>query len=330
MRRSRPTDTPVVPYERAIDEIDPPAWDRFVVASRGSFLGSWRVIRAEGLLAPLRVFELYAAGPSPRLKIGQCALAITHGGARFLDRLQLLPLHDGLWLPALQRVLERCGAARYTYGSPWNAEPRCLDALRAAVPGARVTDAATGIDAVSFPAWRDFAAYRRAVSENIRRDYKKAAAAAPTVVVRRGIAACRDIAGLVGLRRQVMRRNQEPFSVVIDAPLHALKLLCMGDDAFIATVRAGGRPEAAFFGVEFGERVYYVSGGTRDRSDGFGSYLFLTLLERWFAESPRGALYLGVTEPGLVPETYTLGNLLYRRKLRAASIPATAFTLDLA
>jgi hypothetical protein len=30
-----------------------------------------------------------------------------------------------------------------------------------------------------------------------------------------------------------------------------------------------------------------------------------------------------------VPETYTLGNLLYRRKLRAASIPATAFILDI-
>jgi hypothetical protein len=329
MRRSLPTDTPVVAYERTIDEIDSAAWDRFVVASGGSFLGSWRVIRAEGLLAPLRIFELYAAGPSPRLKIGQCALAITHDGARFLDRLQILPSHEGLWLAALQRVIERCGASHVTYGSPWNAEHRCLAALRAGWPGARATNAATGIDAVDFPAWRDFAAYRRAVSENIRRDYKKAAALSPAIVVRRGVSACRDIAGLVGLRRQVMRRNQEPFSTVIDAPLHALKLLCMRDDAFIATVRAGGYPEAAFFGVEFGGRLYYVSGGTRDRSDGFGSYLFLTLIEQWFAAYPRGALYLGVTEPGLVPETYTLGNLLYRRKLRAASIPATAFTLDL-
>ena len=32
---------------------------------------------------------------------------------------------------------------------------------------------------IDFAAWPDFAAYRRAVSENLRRDYRKAAAAAP-------------------------------------------------------------------------------------------------------------------------------------------------------
>jgi hypothetical protein len=327
MRRSLPTDTPLVLYERTIDEVDPAAWDRFAVASGGSFLGSWRVIRAEGLLAPLRIFELYDAAP-PHGKIGQCAVAISYDRIRFLDRLHLLPAHDTVWVAGLQRIVDRCGAALYTYGSPWNAECRCLGALTAAFPTARVTDAATGIDAVNFTRWADFAAYRRAISENTRRDYKKALLASPTLAIRRGVSACRDIAGLVDLRRQVMRRNQEPFSTLVDAPLHALKLLCMGEDAFIATVRAGGRSQAAFFGVQFGDRVCYVSGGTRDRSEGFGSYLFLTLIEQWFAAHPYGALYLGVTEPGLEPETYSRGNLLYRRKLRAVSIPATAFTLD--
>jgi hypothetical protein len=328
MRRSLPTDTPLVLYERAIDEIDPAAWDRFALACGGSFLSAWRVIRAEGLIASLRVFELYASGPAPGLKIGQCALAVTHDRTRFLDRLHLLPTHDGLWAASLQRIFERCGAGRYTYGSRWNAERRCLDALSGVLPSARIGDASTGIDTVDFAAFPTFAAYRRAISENIRRDYKKAAAAAPTVVIRRGASACRDIVDLVDLRREVMRRNQEPFSRLIDAPLHALKLLCMGDGAFIATVRAGGRAEAAFFGVQFGERVAYVSGGTRDHCEGFGSYLFLYLIERWFAQHPRGKLDLGITEPGLVPATYSRGNLLYRRKLRAASIPNTAFTLD--
>jgi hypothetical protein len=329
MRRSLPTDAPVVLYERTIDEVDPLEWDRFVVASGGSFLGSWRVIRAEGLLTPLRIFELYDATSRPRGKIGQCAVAVSFGRVRFLDRLHLLPAHEGAWAASLQRIVDRCGRSFYTYGSPWNAEGRCLSSLRAAFPGARVTDAATGIDAVNFARWADFAAYRRAISENIRRDYKKAALASPSLTIRRGVSACRDIAGLVGLRRQVMRRSEEPFSTLIDAPLHALKLLCMGNDALIATVRAGGRSEAAFFGVRFGGRICYISGGTRDRCDGFGSYLFLSLIERWFAEHPGGALYLGVTERALVPDPYTYGNLLYRRKLRAASIPATAFTLEI-
>ena len=114
---------------------------------------------------------------------------------------------------------------------------------------------------------------------------------------------CRDVPALVGLRRQVMRRNEEPFSRVVDAPVHALKLLCLGDDGFVSVVEANGRAQAAFFGVRFGSGFYYVSGGTSDKCEGFGSYLFLTLIERWFAEQPRGKLYLGVTEPGYVPET---------------------------
>lgn len=329
MRRSLSTDTPVVLYERTIDEIDPSAWDRFVVACGGSFLGAWRVIRAEGLIAALRIFEMYSAGPSPRVKIGQCAVAVTHDRVRFLDRLHLLPSHDALWLLAFERIVERCPAVFYTYGSPWNAERRDLVALREAYPTVRSCDASFGIDTVAFDAYPDFAAYRRTISENIRRDYKKAATADPTVIIRRGLSACRDIVDLVGLRRQVMRRNQEPFSSLIDGPLHALKLLCLGEGAFIATVRAAGRAEAAFFGVEFGGRIAYVSGGTRDRSEGFGSYLFLSLIERWFAANPHGRLDLGVTEPGLVPETYTRGNLLYRRKLRASSVPTTAFVLKM-
>ena len=60
---------------------------------------------------------------------------------------------------------------------------------------------------------------------------------------------------------------------------------------------------------------------------GFGSCLFLTLIERWFAEQPRGKLYLGITEPGYVPEAYERGNLLYAASC-AVSVPGTAFTLD--
>ena len=116
--------------------------------------------------------------------------------------------------------------------------------------------------------------------------------------------------------------------MIVDAPLQAVKLLCMGQDAFIATVMAHRRRHAAFFGVHFGDGICYLGGGTEDKSEGFGSFLFLTLIEQWFAQHPQGTLYLGERLPGLDPQTYTHGNLLYRRKLRATSVEATAFTLD--
>jgi hypothetical protein len=319
-------DASIVLHERAIGTIDPADWDRFAVASGGSFLGSWKVIRAERIRFTVRVFE-FLTKATPPAKLGQCAVAIAGRNVRFLDRIHLLPAYASAWEHCLSDVMARCGARHCAYGSTWNHEARCVAATGTAHPLGRVTDDGLRLDCVDFEKWSDFAAYRRAVSENLRRDYRKAAAAAPILTTRRGVDACRDVPALVGLRRQVMRRNNEPFSSVVDAPVHALKLMCLGDDAFISLVEANGRPQAAFFGVRFGSAFYYVSGGTADKCEGFGSYLLLTLIEGWFAEQPRGKLYLGVTEPGYAPETYTRGNLLYRRKLRAVSVPGTSFTL---
>jgi hypothetical protein len=326
MRSSFDPDAPVALHERSIGTIDPGDWDRFVLACGGSFLGSWKVIRAERLRHTVRVFEFFRAAEPAPLKVGQCAVAISGRQVRFLDRLHMLPRHCDLWAPAVQEVVARCGHATYLYGSPWNHEQRSA-AAGAMLPPGRLVDDAFRLDAVAFAAWPGFAAYRRDVSENIRRDYKKAAVAAPAVVIRRGAAALRDLPGLVRLRRQVMRRKGERFSMMVDAPLQALKLLCMGEDAFIATVVAQGRRHAAFFGVEFGDGIYYLAGGTKDKSEGFGSFLFLTLIEQWFARHPQGTLYLGEQTPGVDPQTYTYGNLLYRRKLRASSVEGTAFTL---
>jgi len=325
--RASDADASIVLHERAIGAIDPVEWDRFAAASDGSFLGSWSVIRAERIRHTVRVFE-FQSRVAPPAKIGQCAVAIAGRNVRFLDRIHLLPAHASAWEQCLSEVIARCDARYCTYGSTWNHESRCVAGMGAAFPPRRVTDGGLRLDCIDFESWRDFAAYRRAVSENLRRDYRKAAAAAPILTTRRGVDACRDVPALVGLRRQVMRRNNEPFLSLVDAPVHALKLMCLGDDAFISLVEANGHAQAAFFGVRFGSAFYYVSGGTADKCEGFGSYLFLTLIEQWFTEQPRGKLYLGVTEPGYEPATYMRGNLLYRRKLRAVSVPGTAFTLD--
>ena len=317
---------PLVLRELGLGAIDPADWDRFVIASGGSFLGSFKVIRAERLLRRVRVFELQVASPTGAQTIGRCAVAVSGGRVRFLDRLHLLPAHEDRWAEALGQVLAWCGAESCVYGSAWNHERRCPAAAHI-LPESRLVDRPLRVDTVAFGEWRDFEAYRRGVSENIRRDYKKAAAERPVVVMRQGLAACRDVARLVRLRGQVLRRNGERFSGALDGPRHLLKLLCMGDDAFIATVEALGHRQAAFFGVRFGEGIYYLGGGTEDRSHGFGSYLFLTLIERWFAEHPLGRLYLGSEPFDIDAGSYTQGNLLYRRKLRAGWVPGTAFTL---
>ena len=319
---------PFVLREHAPGAIDAADWDRFVVACGGSFLGSAKVIRAERFLHRVRVFEVQVASSAGVETIGRCAVAVAGRRARFLDRLHLLPRYTDRWAEAVQQILACCGAGSFVYGSAWNHERRSAAEVAHIIPGSRLVDRPLRIDGVDFSAWRDFADYRRSVSENLRRDYRKAAAAGPVVVVRHGLGACRDVARLVGLRAQVLRRNGEPFSSVADARRHVLKLLCMGDDAFIATVEAFGRRQAAFFGVRFGGAIYYLGGGTEDRSHGFGSYLFLTLIERWFAECPNGTLHLGSEPADIDAGSYTQGNLLYRRKLRAGWVPGTSFCVQ--
>ena len=77
--------------------VDGAAWDRFVVESHGSFLGSWKVIRAESVLRTVRVFELVSPSPAGPLTIGRCAIAVANRRIRFLDRLHLLPAFAGGW-----------------------------------------------------------------------------------------------------------------------------------------------------------------------------------------------------------------------------------------
>lgn len=313
--------------EQSFSAVKPAEWDAFVQQCGASFLSSWKVVSAERLRRRVRLFELHVAssGGTTR-KVGQCALAIGKGRVKFLDRLQLLPSHDDLWERGVHLVIERCGPGAYEYGSLWNQEER---RLTTAPRTATIKDDVFQIDRIDFSGFADFAAYRKAVSENIRRDYKKAAAASATVVCKSGSAALAELGSFVRLRGEVMRRQGEPHSAAADFGRHVLKLLCLGSDAFVATARTSGGSHAAFFGVRFGDSFYYLGGGTEDRCQGYGSFLFLTLLERWFAECPRGVLYLGshIGEP--TSRTYTGGNLLYRRKLRAISLPGASFTLTM-
>ena len=70
--------------ERSQHAIDPIAWDRFVIACGGSFLSSWKVVRAESLLRTVRVFDLVSPA-APHIKLGQCAVGVGRRRVRFLD-----------------------------------------------------------------------------------------------------------------------------------------------------------------------------------------------------------------------------------------------------
>ena len=300
-------------------------WDSFARASGGSFLGSWGVVRARRLLGPVRLFDfILEDGAGATRKVGQCAVAVAKAKAIFLDKIQLLEAQRHLGGQCLRLATRQFGAKTYCYGSHWNDEDR-FDFN--AIPNFVIDESVFHIDLIDFSNWENFDAYRRSVSENIRRDHKKAKDAGATLTTRIGLAALRDLFALVAMRAHMMRKHNQRFSQVSDFFLHAAKLAVLGDSGFITTGRINRKCYAAFFGAQIGSKLYYISGGTKKNRFGVGSYLFLTLIERWFSQHPAGKLLMGDC-PGLSGHAiHTYASPLYRRKLRVRSINGVEFRL---
>lgn len=311
--------------ERSFASFRAGEWDDFAEATGGSFLGSWRVINVRRLFGRVRLFNfLLVEGTQEPRKIGQCAVLVHNGKVSFLDKIQLAGAYQQLSRKCLDLVMRRFGNVAYSYGSQWNDEAEFdLGGIERFEVGSRIFH----LDLIDCGKWADFAAYRRGVSENIRRDYKKAKDAGTVVKTSVGLAAMRDLFALVAMRGHMMRRNTESFSHVFDYLLHAAKLLVLGQRGFIITGKVKGRCYAAFFGAEVGDRLYYISGGTRSSRLGVGSYLLLTLIERWFAKHPTGKLLMGDCGTACDQPIHNCGNLLYRRKLRVRSVHGVNFHL---
>jgi hypothetical protein len=316
--------------ERSYSSYQEHEWDNFARGSFGSFLGSWRVITARRLFRTVRFFDfILPDGSSGYQKVGQCALLIDAQSVTFLDRIHLIPAQRDLRDQCLALVARQFGARSYNYGSHWNEEEYSPDPAICGFVTGTFIDRPFQIDVIDFREWADFNAYRRAVSENIRRDYRKARNAATRVRTRFGLAAALDLVALVAMRVCMMRKNKERFSRIFDFFLHVAKLIILGKDGFITTARIDRRCYSAFFGAKFGHNIYYLSGGTRPNRLGAGSYLLLTLIEAWFSENPTGKILMGDSVSPSDENAYNHGTLLYRRKLRTRPVKGVKFQLRL-
>jgi hypothetical protein len=304
-------------------------WDNFARASSASFLGSWRVIMARRLFGAVRLFDFILSDGSPVYhKVGQCALLVDARSVTFLDRIHLMPEQRVLRDQCLALVAQRFGSRSYSYGSHWNEEECFPDPAVYGFVTGELIDRPFQIDVIDFREWADFNAYLRAVSENVRRDYRKARDAATHVRTRFGLAAAPDLFALVAMRACMMRKNKRRFSQIFDFFLHAAKLAILGGDGFISTARINGRCYSAFFGAKFGNNIYAISGGTRQNRLGAGSYLLLTMFEAWFSENPAGKILMGYGGNPAGENAYSDGDLLYRRKLRARPVKGMKFQLE--
>jgi hypothetical protein len=142
-----------------------------------------------------------------------------------------------------------------------------------------------------------------------------------------GPAALLAIFPLVRLRAEVMHKNLLRFSFLKNYFIHLAKRAIFNQSGFITTVKMNGKCYSAFFGIEFGPNLYYISGDATNNRHGFGSYLFLTLIQDWFARHPGGTFVVGFCNGHREEWTYSHGVLLYRKKLRVKSVDGMEFQL---
>jgi hypothetical protein len=293
------------------------------------------VLRLERLLDHLRLFEFHLPpvnGVMSEVIIGQCAVLQRRDAILFADRIHLIPEYDEYWSECLAALMEKIGPNTYHYGSLWNHErPRSFE-LDCVSPAGDAGGDIFHLDVVATRRWPDFATYLQSVSANVRRDYRKALLAGNLrIVCRRGWRAIALILPIIECRAAVKHKNgakyRQSSSTAIEVLKLAVKITLFDRRSLVAIVQRGKRPLAAFVGFEFGDRLYFLTGGTKPNRDGAGAWLMMNIMKELFEQQGNRELVLGYCRGRASPENYDQGLLLYRRKLRAEAVNGVRDTL---
>ncbi|PHK96312.1 hypothetical protein CR162_02935 [Pseudoroseomonas rhizosphaerae] len=301
-------------------------WDCFAQRCGASFrcahkaLALWQL--DHHLPYRLRLLEIHALRGGERRKVGQCAVGIGLRQRVFADSLQLLPEERGLWPQAMQAVLGRLGPGEYRYGSQWSLEaPR--EAELADIPGISVTAVEPiTVHAVPFREWGSWEDYLRGLSNNARRNARRAQEqfADLSVETRRGWETLRRWGALQGLKSMLAERKQLDFRLPRQFLRFAMRLVAMRENNFIAVARGGGQDMAAFAGIDFGPNTYFLDSGARDTRNGTAWHLMLAMLRRAYGRAPEGHFVMGAQ---YARDPVDEGLHFSRRQCRAAFLPTS-------
>ncbi|MFC3125729.1 hypothetical protein ACFOD4_11690 [Pseudoroseomonas globiformis] len=277
----------------------PTQWNTFAKQCGASFRCAWRALALwqldHHLLHRMRRLDIGQSVGGEWVKVGQCAVGIGRKHRVFADSLQLLPEHGHCWTIAMEAVLLHLGPGDYHYGSQWNMEVPRQDALRD-IAGLKVSGVeAITLDVVDFRQWPDWPAYLRNVSNNAKRNARRATDSFPGMgmELRQGLSALRSGRALWSLRARMARRKKIDLSGARTLLRYALRMLALDREAFTAILSVAGQPMAGFSGIDFGGRTYFLEGGSSDTNNGTNWHLLLAMLQRAFDRHPQGCLIMG-------------------------------------
>ncbi len=322
---------PETPYLREVRLADfiPQDWDAEAEQAGGSLRSAHVHLSTLGLRTPFarapRTFVVLAKFAGEPKRIGHFTLVHSRDASGFYDGLCLKPDHAGCWAEAMAAALRLCGPGRFEYGWEWSLEPRREQQL-GAIAGVEISlvrpSTVHAIDFARWPSWDD---YRRATSENVRRNARRASAYidALTVTFDAGLAALPHIRELAALRRELSRRKGLSYRPVRAALGYLGSIITMPRQAMIARVTGGGRTLAAYRYAEFGALTYFRDGAAVPDPGGAAWFLMLAMLQRAYDRAPQGKFVMGYTDRQPGRGDPAVGLLRSRRSVRVSDWPTS-------
>jgi hypothetical protein len=271
-------------------------WDEFAIRCGASFRCARAAISAwqfdDHIRGRLRWFEIYCAESGE--KIGQSAITFGRQQAAFVDGLQLLPESAALWEQSMRALLNELGSGQYRYGSHWSIEPPRVESLQN-LAGVRVQEVQPfTVQAIDFSRWKSWDDYFRQISNNARRNARRASVQNPTlsVRVRRGLSTIADTHVLIRLQRVMASRKKLRLSLGKIILRFLFRSAFMQKYAVTAIVMVDSLALAAFSGIEFGQNTYYLSGGSDAGSGGAAWHLMLTMIRHAYDRTDGSGKFL--------------------------------------
>lgn len=301
-------------------------WDDFASRCGASFRCARRALAAwqfdHHIIHRIRLLQIHREEAGGSRKIAQCAVGIGRKRRVFADSLQILPEYKDLWPEVMRAVLAHLGPGTYHYGSQWNLEaPR--EEILARLPGVTVRHVeAITLDVVDFRQWPSWEAYFRQISNNAKRNARKARDnyADLSLVMSSGLRSFREWRSLYELKTMLAHRKSISLSKAKSALRFFMRLYALGTRNFTALVQAGGENMAAFSGIDFGANTYFLEAGSRDANNGTSWHLLLGMMARAFERSPTGCFVMGAQYES---EPRDEGLAFSRRQVRVQRLPTS-------
>jgi hypothetical protein len=294
-------------------------WDTFAQACNVTFLCSRANVSAERLRSHVRFFEAYLEGA----KVAQCAVAFRRFGktrdtGRFVDGMQLLPEYAALWGQIMQGMLRILGQGRYYYGTEWSIEEdrtNDLTALHGITIQTVLPHVTHGVDFSRWPSWE---AYRRAISNNVRRNAAKALKIDPKteILIDYGIGTIIATIPFMRMRSLMHYRKGLDFNVLEQAMRYVTRMLLMRERGYTARVVHLGKVVSYFCGIDFGRHTFYTYGTSMPEKTGAAWLLILDMLQRSW--KPGGKFLMGQAETDAGRDNL----FLFRQHCRVSDFPS--------